>query len=219
MSLIDGVVGLGNFAKDYFSTSGFFIIVPQTKITFKFDTYMQNSFQGQSKIAQEPLENGTFSSDARQITPNIVKVTATKAISLKTILQSQQEIYTYAKKLGLKVDDYPDVASFKKALEGLTRSDNLVTVAIKSRYSDYSELWKNYYLTDLQWQNDITQQYLVAQMTFQEVRMTTPQYTNIQQQNITNPENSNTAQDGTVQAKQPEVSLLSKATTYLKGLI
>jgi len=45
------------------------------ELLIEFDTYIENTYNNQNGIAFEPLENGSFSSDSKQNTPEIVNIT------------------------------------------------------------------------------------------------------------------------------------------------
>jgi len=51
------------------------------ELLIEFDTYIENTYNNQNGIAFEPLENGSFSSDSKQNTPEIVNITGIKSIN------------------------------------------------------------------------------------------------------------------------------------------
>lgn len=174
-----------------------------SELLVEFDTYIDNSYSNQNNVAFEPLENGSFSSDSKQVTPDLINI-----IGIKSINNPQRSNVT--------------VGQVKLALDKLNKSDKIVWVKIEpmidnskskdSQYYQYGMIYKNLTLFNLSWNNNPEQLELRANMTFQEVRLTNSEYA--KQQNVANPQDKPVANAGQVQPTT-DVSVLAKAKAKL----
>lgn len=160
------------------------------KLLIAFDTYIENTYNNQNGIAFEPLENGSFSSDSKQITPEIISITGIKSIPVDTTKST--------------------VDKFRQTLISLNKADTLLIIILQiqtknktsqnSQWWQYTQTYNNFCMFNLEWQNNPEQLELRALMTFQQIRLTNTEYT--QQQNVANVQDSAPANAGQVQAKQ-----------------
>ena len=170
MSIINSTLGVASDLRSILGKTGFMIVDPNTGLHFKFDTYFHNAYDAETNVPSQPLEYNTFSVDSKQIRPNIISVTASKGISVSSSVANVTSGFMGAM----------SVAQFKKNLDTLAKSPNLVNIYITPLFTDYAEIYNDYVLKTLSWENHPQQLYLLANMTFQEVRMTSVQYKNIQ---------------------------------------
>ncbi len=176
------------------------------ELLIEFDTYIENTYNNQNGIAFEPLENGSFSSDSKQNTPEIVNITGIKSIN-----NTQSSTIT--------------VGQVRSKLIELNKSDRLVFIILQpmaensqtrdSQWYQYGVIHKNFSLFNLTWDNTPEQLELRAVMTFQEIRLTNTEYT--QQQNVANPQDTPQTNAGQVQPTKDE-SILSKFKNGKIGL-
>ena len=171
-----------------FLNDGFVIVDLQTGTYFKFDTFFNNSYTKQTNVPSQPLEMGAFAVDSKQISPNVINVTASKAISIFNYLTGQ------------------DIPSLKKNLETLANSPNLLAILINSKFSEYSETYSNYTLNHVYWENNPKQLHLVAQLQFTEVRLVNVSFTDMQ--NTASATDAQTQQNGIVQPVAPQTSVI-----------
>lgn len=165
------------------------------ELLVEFDTYIYNSYSNQNGIAFEPLENGSFSSDSKQNTPELINIVGIKSIS----------------------DNSVTVPKVKQALSDLNTSPRLVFVILQpmlknsstenSQWYQYATIYKNLSLFDFSYENNPEQLELRAVMKFQTIRLTSTEYT--QQQNVANPQDAPVANAGQVQPTQ-DTSILNK---------
>lgn len=152
-----------------------------------FDTYTENDFSQENRVAFEPTERDSFSSDSRQAAPFTVILTATRAIS---------------------ADDDDDLVNVVESkLRNLLNSTTLVRIILQpmsnnstpgtSQFFQYNKSYINMIMKKLEYKNTPEQLELVAVMTFQEFRMTDTEYTSSLV--TANPENSSTSNAGQVQ--------------------
>ena len=181
-----------------FIQQGFVIVDGQTGIAFQFDTYISNSFLNQARVPDQPIERNSFTLDAKQVSPNVINVTALKSLSIFNLIASTGNI-PY-------VNAIQDVPSFKSNLELFVKSPRLLDLFINNKISSYSETYSNYTLESLVWEQNPQQLSLVAQMQFREVRLTDVSYTSLT--SVSNPTDTNTQNNGTVQPQVPPQSIL-----------
>jgi len=204
MSLLSGAgAGLGDLLA--FVQDGFVIIDITSGNAYKFDTYTSNSFYKQNQVPNQPVEMGSFASDSKVISPNIINVTAYKGLSIFNLAAGTG---IFGNALSIQ-----SVAAFQTGLTDLANNPNLVNLFINNKVIAYSETYSYYTLETLSWEKTPNQLLLVAQMQFKEVRLTQPSFTNFQQ--VANPNDSSPSNNGTVQGQTPG----DNNTSLLKQLL
>ena len=169
------------------------------ELLVSFDTYIENTYDNANGIAFEPLENGSFSSDSKQNTPELIGVTGIKSI-------------------GNPKTTSVTVGQVKQSLIELNQSARIVFIILQpminnsssknSQWYQYGIIHKNVSLFRLNWENNPEQLELRAVMTFQQIRLTNTEYT--QQQAVANPQDTPPTNAGQVQPSQ-DASILNKA--------
>jgi len=152
-----------------------------------FSTFMQQDFTNQNSVAFEPLEQGRWSSDSKQPNPNIVFVLATQSI-LFTI----DEIYNTV-----------------NICNTLCNGTDLLDIAFL--YNSYI----NMTMTSFNYSITPEKPVLFANMTFQNIRMTQPQYGKQPLNKTKNPLNASPQNRGLQQGNGTDNSVLNK---YLGSL-
>jgi hypothetical protein len=156
-----------------------------------FDNYISNKFNSDNNVAYEVLEQGAFSSDSKQNNPVVLNIIGTKSIPLKSS-QNQQ-----------------DVVSFKQIIADLASSDHLVDIYLNAKYQQYSNSYQSYTLKSFDFEQNPEQLHLVANLNFQQVRMTTVDFTSVTPQ-VAKPANSPVQQSGQVQPQAAQESILNQ---------
>lgn len=135
-----------------------------------FDGIMDLSYKNQINVAYEPLENSQFSSDSWQDTPYTLKITVVnKSTGTPNISNSITSLETY-----------------------LHNTTILAILQIQPLYSPYLNLK----LIDYGYGQNINQTIPFFAMTFQEIRTTTTKYGGLQQNQVSNPNNSSQVDTG-----------------------
>ncbi len=165
-----------------------------------FDTYFENKFSNDNNVAFEVLENGSFSSDSKQNTPAIVSIIGGKAIEPSNSNNRQ------------------DVDSFKQILQALAASDHLVDIYLNTKYQQYNNVYKSYTLKTFNFEQTPEQLELQAQMTFQEIRITSVEFTTITQ-DVAKPVDKPIQNKGQVQPEQTSwLKYLTSPSNFAKFL-
>lgn len=146
---------------DAVKKKGLSILDLETGDWLYFDTYIQNDYTNENRVAYEVLEQGSFSSDSKQNTPKTINIIGTKAIATAT------------------GDQVNDLISFKQQLEQLGDSAHLVDIYLNALYGEYSNSYQNYTFTVESFEQNPEQLHLVAHMTFMQIRMTTIDYSKV----------------------------------------
>ena len=119
-----------------------------TKVV-EFDTYMEVSYDGENEIPSEPLENGRFSTDSKNIKPYTFKLLAIKSAGSNTPSEISNTITT---------------------LENLRNGTDILTVV--SLYKTYSDI----NLVGLSHKQDSETQSLEAELSFKQLRINSTEY-------------------------------------------
>jgi hypothetical protein len=160
------------------------------ELILAFDTYIENTYHNPNTVAFEPLEKGSFSSDSKQTTPEMISITAIFSIKGNSTV-------------GATVD------KIKQTLIDLNKGTQLVIIILQpqskksqgtdNQYYQYASFYQNMALYNIDYQNNPEQLEFRPTLYFQEIRITNTEYTN--SQNTANPEDSSTSNAGQVQPK------------------
>jgi len=157
-------------------------------IILGFDSYIENNYHNSNGIAFEPIEDGSFSNDSKQNTPFIV------ALTVVFVIKDPKDKTNVNK---TTIDNITNI------LENLTTGVTLYHLYLApfgkptQNYWQYGKYYQNVCLTSFDYQNTSEQLELVANLIFQQVRLTNTEYSNVQ--NTANPENSYLQNNGQVQ--------------------
>jgi hypothetical protein len=165
-----------------------------------FNTYTHNAQKNQNNVAYEVLENGTFSSDSKQNTPTYVTITALKSIPAKN------------------ANPFVSPTDVKETLDKLASGETLVNLILQpqQRLIDQGgesfwfmcgNIYRNYSLYDLSFEQRPDKLHYEFNMIFQEIRMTGIEFGTAQI--VANPNNTAPVEAGQVQPVK-EQSLLRK---------
>lgn len=171
-------------------------------LILKFDSYVDNSYHNSNGIAYEPVEDGSFTSDSKQDTPFIISVTAIFVIKDRKDPRNSNNVLS--------------VFDIQNKIADLTKSATVVSVLLQpfvkndssnNEYWQYGKFYQNICLASFDYQNTPDQLELRANLTFQQIRLTNTQYTNVQ--NTANPTDSSTVNQGQVQPESDTSTIYS----------
>ena len=124
---------------------------------FSFDVFEKSSYKGESKIVQSPVEEGSFASYNMTLTPQEVGCTL------------------------IKRGRSDDLSAFINALQAFVESTDLLTVVTPEREYQNMKLTKATFDRSIDSGTDC----IVADLSFQEVREITSEYTTVEMQEKT----------------------------------
>lgn len=169
------------------------------ELIIEFDTYTDNTYSNQNNVAYEPLENGSFSSDSKQNSPEFITITARKSISKAgSVKQTVTDIMTTLKELnkGAKLVNII-----------LTPMRRIIDEGEDSFYWQYGETYSNFTLYNFSFNKNIQEIGLVANLQFQEIRLTDTEYA--AGQNVASPQDTPVSQQGQIQPTPADSSILN----------
>ena len=149
---------------------------------FSFDVFEKSNYKGESKIVQSPVEEGSFASYNMTLTPQEVGCTL------------------------IKRGRSDDLSAFINALQAFVESTDLLTVVTPEREYTNMKLIKATFDRSIDNGTDC----IVADLSFQEVREITSEYTTVEMQEKTQRgvQQSKKVTADTPAQKQKQISLL-----------
>lgn len=150
---------------------------------FSFDVFEKSNYKGESKIVQSPVEEGSFASYNMTLTPQEVGCTL------------------------IKRGRSDDLSAFINALQAFVESTDLLTVVTPEREYQGMKLVKATFDRSIDNGTDC----IVADLSFQEVREITSEYTTVEMQEKTQRgvQQSKKVTADTPAQKQEQISILS----------
>lgn len=149
---------------------------------FSFDVFEKSNYKGESKIVQSPVEEGSFASYNMTLTPQEVGCTL------------------------IKRGRSDDLSTFINALQAFVESTDLLTVVTPEREYQNMKLIKATFDRSIDNGTDC----IVADLSFQEVREITSEYTTVEMQEKTQRgvQQSKKVTADTLAQKQEQISIL-----------
>ena len=149
---------------------------------FSFDVFEKSNYKGESKIVQSPVEEGSFASYNMTLTPQEVGCTL------------------------IKRGRSDDLSTFINALQAFVESTDLLTVVTPEREYQNMKLTKATFDRSIDNGTDC----IVADLSFQEVREITSEYTTVEMQEKTQRgvQQSKKVTADTLAQKQEQISIL-----------
>lgn len=193
MSVLDNIFGTPQNTVFNIYTNDVSQLNPaSTDIAIQFGSLYDFMYTNQVNVAYEPLENSQFSSDSVQDTPFTLAITAIYAPVATSITNANTTMRSQINAV---------IEQMKTYLYGTTLLTILQTRPLFDIYQNLKLTMFNYELTN---QNTV----LYARMTFQEIRTTTAQYSGLQQNKVSDPQNTSQVPIGNVTPVTPNVTNL-----------
>jgi hypothetical protein len=159
----------------------------------EFTTLMNFDYNNQNKVAYEPLEYSSFSTDSKQDTPFEIKVTATKCPIIKT-----------PSDLGITQQLIQETID---KIEQYNKAPTLVCVFNKFK------LYSNIIITKFHYDINPQKTILYADIAMQEIRLFDTQYQALPRRKVRNKQHASTVDTGTQQAQNVNSDLLNRSNS------
>ena len=178
----DGLSGLPDVNLADNGSQAWTILDETGEQAFSFDVFEKSNYKGESKIVQSPVEEGSFASYNMTLTPQEVGCTL------------------------IKRGRSDDLSTFINALQAFVESTDLLTVVTPEREYQNMKLIKATFDRSIDNGTDC----IVADLSFQEVREITPEYTTVEMQEKTQRgvQQSKKVTADTLAQKQEQISIL-----------
>lgn len=153
-----------------------------SNVALEFTSLNEIEYTNEVQIPYEPIEQGGFTSDSQFNSPFILKMT----VSFSPIIETKKDT---AKSIRQKISDVEDkLEEFK----------NNTTLLVLFNIYPVTTVYKNIKLKYISYKRTSNNNMLVANLVFQEIRITGVEYTTLNAETVNNSENAPTQDGGVV---------------------